>query len=272
MATPRHSPPPRRGRQRPRAEVELDFAREWVDFTDPADAEHVVRADLTWLCSRWTCIFGSGCHGIQRIRPADGCCTHGAFFTDDDDRKRVRAAMRQLDPAHWQHHDPRDWTERDNVGDDHDRLRTRVVDGACVFLNQSGFAGGEGCALHALALRTDRHPLATKPDVCWQLPVRREQDWVDRPDETRVLISTITEFDRRGWGAGGHDLDWWCTGAPEAHVGADPLYVTYRAELCALVGEAAYGVLAGLCDRRLQQGLIAPHPAGGRPSGQVSSR
>jgi len=46
------------------AEVPLDFAREWIEFTDPADAAHRVRADLTWLCSRWTCIFGRGCHGI----------------------------------------------------------------------------------------------------------------------------------------------------------------------------------------------------------------
>ena len=74
-----------------------------------------------------------------------------------------------------------------------------------------GFAGGEGCALHALALRTGRHPLETKPDVCWQLPVRRTQDRVTRPDEVEVLVSTIGEFDRRGWGPGGADLHWWCT-------------------------------------------------------------
>lgn len=33
-------------------EVAPDFPREWVEFTDPDDAEHVVRADLTWLLSR----------------------------------------------------------------------------------------------------------------------------------------------------------------------------------------------------------------------------
>ena len=51
----------------------LDFAREWVEFTDPADPEHMVRADLTWLCSRWTCIFARGCRGILEDRPDDGC-------------------------------------------------------------------------------------------------------------------------------------------------------------------------------------------------------
>ncbi len=250
--------------KRPQPEVPLDFPREWVDFTDPDDAEHVVRADLTWLCSRWTCIFGAGCHGIVRGRPDDGCCTHGAFFTDTADQKRVRRAMRELTPETWQLHDAgqESWTERDSVGDEHNRKRTRVVDGACIFLNRPGFAGGEGCALHALALRTDRHPLQTKPDVCWQLPVRREQDWVTRPDDTRVLTSTLTEFDRRSWGSGGHDLHWWCTSSPEAYVGAEPLYLTYGPELVALIGQPAYDVLARLCAQRIRQGLIAAHPAG----------
>ena len=96
--------------------------------------------------------------------------------------------------------------------------RTRIVDGACVFLNRPGFPGGTGCALHRMALRTGVHPLTTKPDVCWQLPVRREQEHVERPDGTKVLVTTIGEFDRRGWGPGGHDLHWWCTGSPVAHV------------------------------------------------------
>ena len=129
-------------------------------------------------------------------------------------------------------------TVRDSVGDDDRRRRTRTVDGACVFLNRPGFAGGEGCALHALALRTGRHPLETKPDVCWQLPVRREQDWVDRPDGTRVLVSTVTEFDRRSWGEGGHDLHWWCTSSPEAHVGGErALRLVRRRSSTALLGE-----------------------------------
>ena len=50
-------------------------------------------------------------------------------------------------------------------------------DGPCVFLNDPDFPGGGGCALHGQALRDGRHPLEYKPDVCWQLPIRREQDW-----------------------------------------------------------------------------------------------
>ena len=53
-------------------EVSLDFPREWIEFVDPADAEHWIRADLTWLCSRWTCIFGRGCHGTIEGQASTG--------------------------------------------------------------------------------------------------------------------------------------------------------------------------------------------------------
>ncbi len=255
----------------PPAEVDLDFAREWVEFPDPADPGHLVRADLTWLASAWTCIFGRGCAGVVEGRPDDGCCSHGAFFTDDDDLARVTAAVADLEDEDWQlaHVGRGAWTEEDDADDTGDAdaeegpraLRTRVVDGACVFLNRPGFPGGSGCALHRMALREGRHPLTTKPDVCWQLPVRREQEHVDRPDGTRVLVSTVGEFDRRGWGPAGHDLHWWCTGAPAAHVAPEPLVQTYAAELTALLGADAYAELRRLTERRLDQGLIAAHPA-----------
>jgi hypothetical protein len=249
-------------------EVGLDFAREWIDFADPADATQWVRADLTWLCSRWTCIFGRGCHGVEPGRADDGCCSHGAFFSDKEDEQRVKAFARELTDEDWQLRSAATdkngklrVVEKDSIGDDEDRRRTRRFDGACIFLNRPGFAAGMGCSLHAFALRTGRHPLETKPEVCWQLPVRREQDWVERPDGTKILLSTISEFDRRGWGEGGHDLNWYCTSSPEAHVGHEPLYVSYGPEIVALIGQPAYDELARLCAARLEKGLVAPHPA-----------
>ena len=246
-------------------EVELDFPREWLEFTDPADENHVIRADLPWLLSRWTCIFARGCHGIVASQAAHGCCSHGAFFTDSDDEKRVKAAVKRLTPLTWQRHRHRfsNWTEMDTIDGETPARRTATRDegGPCVFLNDADFVGGGGCALHAQALRDGVHPLTYKPDVCWQLPVRREQDWTKRPDGTKYLLSTLTEFDRRGWGPGGHDLDWWCTSSPDAHVGTEPMYKSYAAELIALVGQEAYDELARLCDIRLQSKLVAPHPA-----------
>jgi hypothetical protein len=256
----------------PPPEVPLDFAREWVEFADPADPAHRVRADLTWLSSAWTCIFGRGCAGVVEGRPDDGCCSHGAFFTDEDDLARVTTNVALLTDEDWQLAPVgrESWTEEDSADDADDgvrSLRTRTVDGACVFLNRPGFPGGQGCALHRMALRTGVHPLTTKPDVCWQLPVRREQEWVDRPDGTRILQTTVGEFDRRGWGSGGHDLHWWCTGSPMAHVSAEPLVETYRAELTELLGARAYAELRRLAERRLDLGLVAPHPASPPPRG-----
>ncbi len=152
-------------------------------------------------------------------------------------------------------------TEKDNIGDDENRRRTRGVDGACIFLNRPGHPAGAVCTLHALADRIGTHFLETKPEVCWQLPVRRSEEWIDRPDDTRILVSTIAEFDRRGWGEGGHDMQWYCTSSPEAHVGREPMYLSYGAELVALIGQKSYAVLVELCARRLALGMVAQHPA-----------
>ncbi|MFJ3906658.1 hypothetical protein [Streptomyces sp. NPDC090025] len=240
----------------------LDFPRAWVEFADPADEEQVFRCDLTWLTSRWTCIFGNGCQGIREGRADDGCCTLGAHFSDDDDEKRVAGHVARLTPELWQFHDvgtETGWVQTDDDGD----RQTRRWQGSCIFQNRPGFEGGAGCSLHILAMREGREPLETKPDVCWQLPVRRAYDWIDRPDETKVLQVSIGEYDRRGWGPGGHDLHWYCTTASSAHVGKDPVYVSYRPELVEMMGQGAYDVLVGLCEARLasQLPLVAPHPA-----------
>ena len=124
--------------------------------------------------------------------------------------------------------------ETDEDGD----RKTAVHEGACIFLNRPGFAGGEGCSLHSWALRNGRHPLETKPDVCWQLPVRRLFRDVELTDGTTYTEVTITEYDRRGWGPGGHDFDWYCTGNTEAHQAADPVFVSYEPELVELIGQS----------------------------------
>nr|WP_265865400.1 hypothetical protein [Streptomyces sp. SKN60] len=240
----------------------LDFPRAWVEFADPEDEEQVYRCDLTWLTSRWTCIFGNGCQGIREGRADDGCCTLGAHFSDEDDEKRVAQHVARLTPELWQFHDVGTETGWVQVDEDGER-QTRRWQGSCIFQNRPGFAGGAGCSLHILAMQEGREPLETKPDVCWQLPVRRTYDWIERPDDTKVLQVSIGEYDRRGWGPGGHDLHWYCTTASSAHVGKEPVYVSYRPELVEMMGQAAYEVLVGLCEARLasQLPLVAPHPA-----------
>lgn len=209
---------------------------------------------------RWTCIFGSGCQGIYAGRPNDGCCTLGAHFSDHDDESRVADWVGKLTPRHWQFHKRghRDWVEVDDDGE----RKTRVVDGACIFLNRPGFAGGAGCALHGLALEHGVHFVETKPDVCWQLPIRRLFREVELQDGATYTEVTITEYDRRGWGPGGHDLDWYCSGNTEAHVGIEPVYVSNSAELIALMGKAAYEQLVTSCEAHLRsRSALALHPA-----------
>ena len=248
-------------------EVDLVFPRAYVEFEDPADSGQVYRCDLTWLTSSFTCIFGQGCKGIFASSPDTGCCTLGAHFADKDDEKRVASYVAQLTPEVWQFHPGRrvkksDWIDTDDEG----ARKTVVLDvagqEACIFHNRRDFGLGAGCALHALALQQGREPLETKPDVCWQLPIRRQFRKVERPDGTEYLEVSIGEYDRRGWGSGGHDLDWYCSGNTEAHVGVEPVYVSNRAELVALMGQPAYDELARQCEAHVRsRSLLALHPA-----------
>jgi hypothetical protein len=242
-------------------EVDLDFPRAWVEFADPADADQVFRCDLTWLTSRWTCIFGRGCQGIYAETPRAGCCTLGAHFSDDDDEARVAAHVEELTADDWQNRKrgrKSGWVETDDEG----ARKTRVVKGACIFHNSPDFDGFGGCALHKYALRTGLHFVETKPDVCWQLPVRRTYREVERPDDTSYLEISIAEYDRRGWGPGGHDLDWYCSGNTEAHIAADPVYVNNERELTELMGGPAYDELVRHCKAHLaRKRRVAPHPA-----------
>lgn len=241
-------------------EVTHDFPRAFIEFTNPDDESEVFRCDLTWLTSSWMCIFGNGCKGIYATSPDAGCCTLGAHFADEDDHSRVATFVDKLTPAHWQRHDEghrSGWTELDDDGE----LKTRALDGACIFHNAKDFEGGYGCALHGWALDNDVKPHLVKPDVCWQLPMRRQFREVERTDGSAYTEVEIGEYARSGWGPGGSDLDWYCSSNTEAHVAPEPVYVGNRDELTALMGEAAYDELARHCAAHLTGPRSAPHGA-----------
>ena len=174
----------------PVAEVPLDMPRIWVEFPDPEDAGQRFRCDLTWLTSSWMCIYGNGCQGIYADRPDDGCCTLGAHFTEDDDYERVAAVAADLGPDEWQYRDVAyrkgvlrkdSWTEQEDGA-----TKTKVVDGACIFLNRPGFPSGMGCALHQHAVLQGLPPTSLKPEVCWQLPIRRSYRTVELADADQL--------------------------------------------------------------------------------------
>lgn len=253
-------------------ETALDAPRAWVELTDPAEPAQRLRVDLTWLTSRWHCLFGNGCPGIDAAEPDAGCCTLGAHFTDADDLARVSAVVDRLGPDEWQLRDlveDEGWSlEVEGDEGDAPTVATRVVDGACIFLNRPGFPAGAGCALHQHAVAEGVEPLTTKPDVCWQLPVRRTYREVDPGDGTPYLEITITEYDRRGWGPGGHDLDWYCTSSPTAHTGAEPVYLSLRAELVELVGPLAYAEIVRHCEAHLAAMEALSAAGGAGPGGR----
>ena len=232
-------------------------AHEWVSFEDPEEARTWV-FDVTFLVSGWQCIYGRGCQGVltgPAEAMAQGCCSYGAHFTDDDDVARVKRAARTLTDDQWQYAATgrRGGVVRTQA--DGNRV-SRLVDGACVFLNRPGFAGGPGCALHRAALERGVAPLDLKPDVCWQLPLRRE----DTTDDAGRVTSTITQWDRRHWGDGGEEFHWWCTEAPEAFHGGQPVYVSLGPELTAMVGAAIYDRLLAYLQARQATGIALPHP------------
>lgn len=243
------------------AEVSLDFPRQWIEFDDPDDKDQVFRCDLTWLTSRWNCIYGRGCEGIEPGRADDGCCSLGAHYSDRDDESRVTKVAKRLTPQLWQFYEvghKKGITAKDRDGS----KQTRRVDGACIFLNRPGFETGAGCALHMLALTEGISPVQTKPDVCWQLPIKRWYEKRTFEDGTKKQIVYIGEYDRRGWGPGGHDLNWYCTGNPAAHDAVEPVYITEKDALIELMGKPAYKQLVRLAQARVEALELAVKNAG----------
>ena len=249
-------------------------SHEWVSFPDPEE-ERTWMFDVTFLESNWSCIFAQGCQGVL-TGPAPelvhGCCTYGAHLTGGKDRRRVEKAAASLTPDQWQF-----WRQGQAAGGKHLRifnrnaageLTTRLHKDACIFLNRPDFPGGPGCALHRAALERGQQPLTLKPDVCWQLPLRREDDVADDGHVTSI----IRQWDRRDWGDGGFEFHWWCTEEPDAFVGARPVYDEMKPELVALVGEKIYKRLVIYLRARAQalsgaepddtvRAVALPHPA-----------
>ena len=223
--------------------------------------------DVTFLTSNWTCIFGAGCQGVL-TGPApelvQGCCSYGAHFTDHEDLAKIEKIAAELPAEYWQFRS-RGVTKAGvvkiaRVTKDGETV-SRQADDACIFLNRPGFAAGPGCALHSYAVAIGERPLDLKPNVCWQLPLRRE----DAEDDDGHVTSTLRQWDRKHWGAGGAEFHWWCTEDGDAFVARKPVYETLRDEIVELIGEKVYDRLLGYLQSRRATTYL-PHPAVRRSS------
>ncbi len=255
--------------------------REWVSFDDPKEDGRLWQIDVTFLLSSWQCIFGCGCQGVldgPAPELVHGCCSYGAHFSDREDREHIVKLAKKVPAELWQF--KKAGTKKGiyaRVGKDEDgnmEWRTRLVDDACIFLNRVGFPAGPGCALHLYAMETGEHHSDVKPEVCWQVPLRR----VDAEQDDGTVISSLTEFGRSGWGEGGDDFYWWCTEDknPSAFTGPDPVYVSLEVELRKMLGDKLYRrVAAYLDERRRAEPPPLMHPAQvpvkiGKKAGRVS--
>ena len=236
-----------------------NFARDWVEFRNPDNSEEIFKCDITWLTSYWQCIYGNGCCGIDADKPDAGCCSDGAYYTNKMDEEQVLRSAKKLTKSEWQFYDQaRDKSKKNlnisEIGLDKDR-KTRKINDSCIFLNRvgyeaPGYTGKFGCALHHLANKEGSHPVDTKPDIYWQLPLHRSWE-VREVGDTEVTVVVIGEYERSAWGEGGADLDWYCTSNSEAHVGKIPVYQSSKTELIKMMGRAGYLELEKLCDSRM---------------------
>jgi hypothetical protein len=206
-------------------------------FVEVQDGRVTWRFHAGFLRSNWTCTFGRGCLGILD-RPApeleQGCCSVGADLGDEDEARLVSALAAMLAPEIFQHHGE---AASGGIFKDERRDATRVVDGACIFLNRPGFAGGGGCALHLAAVASGEPPRDWKPSVCWQLPLR--VDWEPGAGEGEE-VATVRPWSRRDWGDEGEHMAWCCTEGTLAYVGDRPVVESLAGELEALTGTEVY--------------------------------
>ncbi len=200
------------------------------------DGETRWRFEESFLRSNWTCIWGRGCLGI-RPEAAEhlghGCCSLGAELDGEDESRNISALAATLEPARFEHHAD---AVAGGVFADETRSSTRIVDGACIFLNRPGFAGGAGCALHLEARRAGESVVVWKPSVCWQLPIKVE--WEDGGGGGEV--ATVRRWERRDWGADGETMAWCCTEGDRAYVGDRPVVDSMAEELEEIVGTTVY--------------------------------
>lgn len=214
------------------------------DVGDITDGATTWRFDADFLRSNWTCIWGRGCAGILP-EPAPelghGCCSIGAVLDGEEEARAISALAAVIAPERFQHHEEAARAGIFAPSRPDAEHATRVVDGACIFLNRPGFPGGAGCALHLEAAASGDSPLEWKPEVCWQLPLH--VDWSPGV-EPGTEVATLRRWNRGDWGDEGRTMAWCCTQdrtpSADAYAGDVAVVDSLAEELTAVVGHEVY--------------------------------
>ena len=242
-----------KGVSAPHKHVPAD-AHEWVSFDDP-DEERTWLFDVTFLVSAWTCIFGQGCQGVL-TGPApelvQGCCSYGAHFTGKKDAGKVERAADDSRPTSGSS------TSRASKGvvkklADGD-LGTRLVDGACIFLNRPGFPAGPGAPCTRRRRPRDGATSSSSPRCagssrCGGRTRRRPTAGSPRWSASGTA-GTGARAARSSTGGAPR--------TPTAFVGHEPVYVSMRTELETMAGKKVYKRLAAYLDERTRPGRRSP--------------
>jgi hypothetical protein len=232
---------------------------EWVSFEDPTE-QRSWQFDVTFLASNYSCIFGNGCKGVLSEDTTEwnqGCCSYGAHLIDEDDKANLLTHAKRLTAEQWQHKPSSSKAPLTEANDDGIDV-TVLVDDACIFLNRPGFEGGAGCALHIGAMQACERFLDWKPEVCWQVPLRRE----DYTDVNGWVTTTVREWKRRDWGDGGAEFHWWCTESKDAFIGKKAVWESMQDEITEMSSPFAYEKLTDyMKERRKSKAVPLPHPA-----------
>ena len=218
----------------------------------------IVDGDVTWrfedafLTSRWTCLWGRGCLGIHEAPTpelGEGCCSVGAELDGTDEAMRIAALADTLSPDRFQFHAEAaaGGIFASAIVTDGGPAATRVVEGACIFLNRPGFPGGAGCALHLAAVDADESAARLEALGVLAAPAP------GRPGPTTAHggeVAEVRAWRRADWGPEGETMAWCCTEGDLAYVGDRPVVESLAEELDALVGTPVYVELR----RRLADG------------------
>jgi hypothetical protein len=230
---------------------------EWVSF-DERHGKRTWQFDVTFFASNYSCIFGRGCKGVltEDAREMNqGCCSYGAHLSDEADLKNLTVHAKRLTAQQWQYK-PNKGTPFTELNEEGTHVTT-MVDDACVFLNRPGFEGGAGCALHIGAVEAGERFIDWKPEVCWQVPLRRDES----TDSNGWTTTVLREWKRRDWGEGGADFHWWCTESPSAFAGRKAVWQSMKDEIIEMTSESAYKLLSAHMKERSRSGAVPlPHP------------
>lgn len=241
---------------------------DWLEFIiDPEYEEDEyptrVRVNLSFMLSRWACMFGK-CPGILITGAMSdvACCQIGVHINKHE-FKRLSGYVEQMTAEDADNIEEirKDMGWYYRVMDPKDRedgflYHTRVKDGGCIFANRhDGPTGKPGCAFHVLADRLGLHHSETKPEICWQVPFAVSEEYDEDEGITTITVDGTTAG---VWGdkfiGDLKSIGWWCLDTPDAYSGDQMVYRSAEVELRKLMGDRVYEAMRDHLDRIVENG------------------